>query len=208
MILKYKEFYALLNVIKYVANQNNFMYQKLCLMRYYKFFFLYNYSVSAIQNLRQFELYRYILIYLYRFFNRYIEILLVKYSSKLYINMYIYLNFFSFFFKFLNWYTYYLKFNSNVFILDDKSLQYYRYNINNLDINKLFNEIITTHNCKFFINLDKCLSKDIYRWFYELDVYILDLSHSGFVRENKYSVLQLLFLMRNLIVFCNICKNF
>jgi hypothetical protein len=94
----------------------------------------------------------------------------------------------------------------NVFIVDEKSIKLFNYYLNN-EKKELFVEILNNYNCKFFINLDSKISKNYYKLFYGLDIYVLDLSILNYYKYNKNSILQLLFLIRNLVLFVKIFNN-
>ena len=208
MILKYNDFFILINTINYIFTKNNSIYNKLCLLKYFNK--IYKFNIVFKKNVIFFKKYHfnmYILLYLYKFYILYIEVFLIKNIHKKYINMYIYLNFFSFFFKFLNWYCNFLYLNSHVFILDNNSLRILNDDIL-LNINKKFLiDFIISSNCKFFINLDEQISKNYCRLFYEFDVYMLDISNILYYKNNKNNILQLFFLMRNLVISYKIFEN-
>jgi hypothetical protein len=206
MILKYNDFYTLINIIKTISFKNT-NFSNFFLVAYfnktYKYNLLQKQKIASIKN--NFLINKYVLSYLYKFYLLYIEIFLVKYSKKSYVSIYLFISFFNFFFKFLNWYYNFLLLNLNIFILDKKVLKILKYDINNCISNNMrFLFTIKRQNYKFFINLDNNMSKNYSRLLYGKDIYMLDLS---MLNDFKYNTLYLLFLMRNLVIFTKFFNN-
>ena len=87
-----------------ISLKNKKFSNKLFLFYYFNLFYKYNIvSLEMLRNTKNsLAVNIHILNYLYKFYNLYMEILLIKYTTKKYYKMYIYINFFNFFFKFLN----------------------------------------------------------------------------------------------------------
>ena len=104
MILKYNDFYTLIGILNNISLKNKKFSNKLFLFYYFNLFYKYNIvSLEMLRNTKNsLAVNIHILNYLYKFYNLYMEILLIKYTTKKYYKMYIYINFFNFFFKFLN----------------------------------------------------------------------------------------------------------
>ena len=205
MILKYNDFYTLIRVLRTISfkntNLNNFF-----LTAY--FGCVYKYSLVPKQFLASIKnnlvINKYIWSYLHKFYLLYAENSLIKCdkNKKHYVNMYAYINFFNFFCQFLNWYYYFLLFNSTAFIVDNKILKILGININNTDNSRRkLRLFLRRRSCRCIINLDKDLNKRFASLFYKSGFFTIDLSKISNDNSYRYSALELLFLMRNLVIF-------